>query len=84
MLILIRQNPDDRLRELLDSIEKETSATTLIYLGRVQTTGSTTLLPVLADRTFSLHAPPIPGVTPIDGQALLQLIHAHDRILVLP
>ncbi|MDA8029322.1 MAG: hypothetical protein M0Z25_10130 [Nitrospiraceae bacterium] len=84
MLILIRQNPDDRLREILDSIEQEIPATTLVYLDRAQATGSSTPLPVLADRTFSLHAPPIPGVTPIDGQALLELIHAHDRILVLP
>ncbi|MDA8111214.1 MAG: hypothetical protein M0T83_02035 [Nitrospiraceae bacterium] len=84
MLILIRQNPDDRLRELLDSIDQETSATTLVYLDRAQATGTASPLPVLADRTFSLHAPPAAGVIPIDGQALLELIHTHDRILVLP
>ncbi|EQD24717.1 MAG: hypothetical protein D084_Lepto4C00369G0003 [Leptospirillum sp. Group IV 'UBA BS'] len=84
MLILIRNYPDDRLRDIIASIAKDSPETTLVYLDRSPASGSAPSLPILADRTYSLQFPVLPGITPIDGQTLLRLIHDHDRVLVLP
>ncbi|MDA8151096.1 MAG: hypothetical protein M0041_08250 [Nitrospiraceae bacterium] len=83
MLILIRQDPDSRLREVITSIEEESPGSLLVYLKGTGLSGPTSPPLVLPDRTFSISAS-IPGVSQIDSKALLDLVHDNERILVLP
>ncbi len=83
MLILIRQNPDTRLREVIGSIEGECPGSTLVYLEKTGPSDPTSPPLVLPDRTFSLFGS-IPGAAPIDAKGLIDLIHGNDRVLVLP
>jgi hypothetical protein len=83
MLILTRQNPDARLREVIGSLEEECPGSTLVYLEKTSLSDPMSPPLVLPDRTFSLSGSS-PGVFPIDAKGLLGLIHDNDRVLVLP
>ena len=84
MLILLRQIPDIRIQDLILSIRKNNPVTVLVYLERVFDKTDFPLPLVLSVHTYSMDAPPNQEIAGIDGKALLELIHAHPQILVLP
>lgn len=82
MLILLRTPPDERLREVIDSIVPTDGLLQLVYLeGSLESAATPLILP---GATYALDAPPPGGISAITQEALLQMIHHHPRILVLP
>ena len=82
MLILLRTPPDERLREVIASISPSEDPLLLVYLeGSLESPAAPLILP---GSTFALDSPVPEGLSPLTQEALLQMIHEHPRILVLP
>ena len=84
MLILLRQIPDNRIRDLILSIREKNPGTVLVYLERVFQKSDSIPPLILTDHTYSLDLPPTQEIAGLNGKTLLELIHTHPQILVLP
>ncbi|MGC8501364.1 MAG: hypothetical protein ACP5OS_09420 [Leptospirillia bacterium] len=86
MLILLRTTPDERLQKVISSVEDPESPPFLVYLSGALFPNMTPDIPpmILPERTGSLDPHPPAGILPLTQDGLLDLIHDHPRILVLP
>ena len=83
MLILLRTLPDERLQEVITSIPPSEEPSLLVYLeGSLDSSSPAPL--ILANNTYALSPTPPAGISSLTQEDLLQLIHDHSRILVLP
>ena len=83
MLILLRTPPDERLQEVITSITPSEGPPLLVYLeGSLDSSSSDPL--ILSNNTYALSSTPPAGISSLTQEDLLQLIHDHSRILVLP
>ncbi len=82
MLILLRTPPDERLQKMIASVEAPESPPFLVYLSGALSPGIPPM--ILPERTASLDPHPPAGILSLTQDGLLDLIHDHPRILVLP
>lgn len=83
MLILLRTPPDERLQEVITSIPPSEGPSLLVYLEESLDSSSPAPL-ILSNNTYSLSPTPPAGIFSLTQEGLLQMIHDHSRILVLP
>jgi len=85
MLILLRQNPDERLREVISSVVSKEPASHLVYLEHALAGHRTGTDPFfISGITCSLENLPSPAIRKIESSELLGLIRKNPGILVLP
>ncbi|MEC4682572.1 MAG: hypothetical protein VST70_02690 [Nitrospirota bacterium] len=85
MLILLRQQPDERLQKVISSLVLKEPSSRLVYLEHsLEGIAQDTEPFILSGVTSSLDLPPRSSIEKIEPKGLLHLIRETPRILVLP